>query len=86
MNDPTPSNDITPEETPKAEEASLTPPTLERAEPIVHQDEAIISLQALSGISSPQTLKIWGYVKHHKVVVLIDSGSNHNFFHMCIAT
>jgi hypothetical protein len=32
----------------------------------------------LSNISSLQTLKIQGYIKYHKVVVLSDSGSTHN--------
>jgi len=36
-------------------------------------------------MSSPQTLKIWGYIKHHKVVVLIDSIITHNFFPMRLA-
>lgn len=30
-------------------------------------------------MSSPRTLKIRGYIKHHKVLVLIDSGNTHNF-------
>ena len=33
------------------------------------------------GISLPQTLKIKGFIKHRPVVVLIDSGSTHNFTH-----
>eukprot|EP00253_Pinus_taeda_P036388 PITA_36388 len=44
-------------------------------------DEPIISLHAMAGISSPQTLKIRGFIKHRPVVVLIDSGSTHNFIH-----
>eukprot|EP00253_Pinus_taeda_P029026 PITA_29026 len=44
-------------------------------------DEPVISLHALAGISSPQTLKIRGFIKHRPVVVLIDSGSTHNFIH-----
>lgn len=44
-------------------------------------EEPVISLHALAGISSPQTLKIRGFIKHHPVVVLIDSGSTHNFIH-----
>jgi hypothetical protein len=43
--------------------------------------DPVISLHALSGISAPQTLKIKGYIKHRLVVVLIDSGSTHNFIH-----
>ena len=44
-------------------------------------EEPVISLHALAGISSPQTLKIRGFIKHRPVVVLIDSGSTHNFIH-----
>eukprot|EP00253_Pinus_taeda_P033815 PITA_33815 len=44
-------------------------------------DEPVISLHDLAGISSPQTLKIRGFIKHRLVVVLIDSGSTHNFIH-----
>ncbi|MCY6488462.1 retropepsin-like aspartic protease, partial [Actinobacillus pleuropneumoniae] len=48
-------------------------------------DEPVISLNALAGISSPQTLKIRGFLKHRRVVVLIDSGSTHNFIHQKVA-
>jgi len=48
-------------------------------------DEPVISINALAGISSPQTLKIRGFIKHHPVVVLIDSGSTHNFIHQNVA-
>eukprot|EP00253_Pinus_taeda_P025585 PITA_25585 len=48
-------------------------------------DEPVISLHALAGISSPQTLKIRGFIKHRPVVVLIDSGSTHNFIHQKVA-
>eukprot|EP00253_Pinus_taeda_P036412 PITA_36412 len=44
-------------------------------------EEPIILLHALAGISSPQTLKIRGFIKHCPVVVLVDSGSTHNFIH-----
>eukprot|EP00253_Pinus_taeda_P036727 PITA_36727 len=47
-------------------------------------DDPIISLHALAGISSPQTLKIRGFLKHRPVIVLIDSGSTHNFIHQKI--
>jgi hypothetical protein len=39
----------------------------------------------LAGISTPQTLKIEGYIKKKKVIVLIDSGSTHNFIHYKLA-
>jgi hypothetical protein len=35
----------------------------------------------LDGIRTPQTLKIEGYIERKKVIVLIDSGSTHNFVH-----
>jgi carbamoylphosphate synthase small subunit len=38
-----------------------------------------ISCNALYGIITPQTLNIEGYIKTKKVIVLIDSGSTHNF-------
>jgi hypothetical protein len=44
-----------------------------------------ISCNALDGISTPQTLKIEGYIKKKKVIVLIDFGSTHNFIHYKLA-
>ena len=40
-----------------------------------------ISCNALAGTTTPQTLKIEGHIKKKKVIVLIDSGSTHNFIH-----
>jgi hypothetical protein len=47
--------------------------------------EPVISLNALTGFSSPQTLKLISYIKHQKVVILVDSRSTHNFIHCRIA-
>jgi hypothetical protein len=47
--------------------------------------EPVISLNALTGFSAPQTLKLIGYIKHRKVIILVDSGSTHNFIHRRIA-
>jgi hypothetical protein len=44
-----------------------------------------ISCNALAGISTLKTLKIEGYIKNKKVIVLIDSGSTHNFIHYKLA-
>jgi hypothetical protein len=44
-----------------------------------------IPCNALVGISTPQTLKIEGYIKKKNVIVLIDSGSIHNFIHYKLA-
>jgi hypothetical protein len=47
--------------------------------------EIAISLNTLTGFSTPQTLKLIGYIKHRKVIILVDSGSTHNFIHRRIA-
>ena len=47
--------------------------------------DPMISLNALTGFSAPQTLKLIGYIKNRKVIILVDSGSTHNFIHRCIA-
>jgi len=47
--------------------------------------EPIISLNALTGFSTPQTLKLIGYIKHQKVIILVESGSTHNFIHCRIS-
>jgi hypothetical protein len=47
--------------------------------------ESVISLNALTGFSSPQTLKLIGYIKQRKVIILIDSGNTHNFIHRLIS-
>jgi len=44
-----------------------------------------ISCNALARITTPQTIKIEGHIKKKKVIVLIDSGSTHNFIHCKIA-
>jgi hypothetical protein len=43
--------------------------------------EPQISLHALTGICAPQTLKLIGYIKHCKAIILIDNGGTHNFIH-----
>jgi hypothetical protein len=47
--------------------------------------ELVISLNDLTGFSSPQTLKLIGYITNHKFIILMDSGSTHNFIHHRIA-
>jgi hypothetical protein len=46
--------------------------------------EPVISLNALTRFSTPQTLKLIGYIKHRKVIILVDSEITHNFIHRCI--
>jgi hypothetical protein len=45
----------------------------------------VISFNALTGFSAPQNLKLIGYIKNRKVVILVDSGSTHNFIHRHIS-
>jgi hypothetical protein len=47
--------------------------------------EPIISLNFLTSFSAPQMLKLIGYIKHRKFIILVDSGSTHNFIHHRIA-
>jgi hypothetical protein len=47
-------------------------------------EEPQISIHALVGITSPQTLKLVGYIKHMKVIVLIDNDHTHNFIHCLV--
>ena len=44
-----------------------------------------ISCNALDGITTPQSLKIEGYIKKKRGILFIDLGSTHNFFHSKIA-
>jgi hypothetical protein len=61
------------------ESTNITPP-LELPEV-----EPIISLNALIGFSAPQNLKLIGYIKHHKVIILVYSGNTHNLIHRHIS-
>jgi hypothetical protein len=71
------------EETPSMSESpestDITPPS----DP--PEVEPVISLNALTGFSAPQTLKLISYIKHRKVIILVDSGNTHNFIHRRIA-
>ena len=44
-----------------------------------------ILCNALESITTPKTLNIEGHIKEKKVIVLIDSGSTHNFIHCKVA-
>jgi hypothetical protein len=47
--------------------------------------EPVNSLNDITGFYAPQTLKLTGYIKHRKVIILVDSGSTHNFIHCRIS-
>jgi hypothetical protein len=71
------------EETPSMskspESTNITPPS---DPPKV---EPVISLNALTSFSTPQTLKLIGYIKYQKVIILVDNDRTHNFIHHHIA-
>jgi hypothetical protein len=75
-----PEEDVT---VPLVEEPSLPDATQEPADP--PEVDPLISLHALTSFSAPQMLKLIGYIKHRKVIILVDSGSTHNFIHRRIA-
>ena len=72
MSTPTHFEDIIVEDTPKFEDVDKTT-SMQELDLEVNQEEPLVSLHALSSISSPQTLELQGYIKHRKVVVLVDS-------------
>jgi hypothetical protein len=61
------------------EPIDITPPS----DPL--EVEPIISLNDLTCFYAPQTLKLIGYIKHRKVIILVDSERTHNFIHHRIA-
>jgi hypothetical protein len=64
------------------EEEEQEPSQDENVEAISSEDlTPTISCNSLDGITTPQTLKIKGYIKKKKVIVPIDSHSTHNFIH-----
>jgi hypothetical protein len=71
------------------EEDVQAPPVLESPEPTDMTQpsnplevEPVISMNALTRFSAPQTLKLIGYINHWNVINIVDNGSTHNFiFH-----
>jgi hypothetical protein len=48
--------------------------------------DSVISLNSLTGFFCPQNLKLIGYIKNRKVIIiLVDSGNTNNFIHHRIA-
>jgi hypothetical protein len=47
--------------------------------------EPIISLNDITSFSTPETLRLIDYIKHAKVIILVDSGNTHNCIHRRIA-
>jgi hypothetical protein len=68
------------------EEQEQEPSQDENVEAISSEElTPMISCNALTRISTPQTLKIKGYIKKKNLIVLIDSSSTNNFIHYKLA-
>jgi hypothetical protein len=65
----------------KEEEGDDTPavPTEDDPSEFFLEEFPEISLNAITGTPNPKTMRIVGFIRHHRVVVLIDSGGTHNF-------
>ena len=48
-------------------------------ENISNNDQLIISVHALTGYSTSQTMRVQGFIKRQSVIILIDYGSTDNF-------
>ncbi|GJZ29099.1 retrotransposon-related protein [Tanacetum coccineum] len=62
----------------------------ELEEEVLHIEEIIeysphISLNAINGTNTYQTMRVYGHVRKHKLHILIDCGSTHNFLDLNIA-
>jgi hypothetical protein len=66
---------------PKEEEEDGKPviPTEEDPGEFFLEEFPEISLSAITGTPSPKTMRIVGIIRFHRAIVLIDSGSTHNF-------
>jgi hypothetical protein len=75
------SKDISEEdvETPLVSESPKTTDITPPSDPL--EVELVISLNVITSLSSPQTLNLIGYIKHWKIIILVDIGSTHNFVH-----
>jgi hypothetical protein len=79
------SEDISEEdiETPLVSELPETPDITPPSDPL--EVKPVISLNTLTSFSALQILKLINYIKHRKVIILVDIGSTHNFIHRRIA-
>jgi len=67
------------------QETSKEKDTHQEPTPKKEEMNPTIACNALAGITTPQTINIEGHIKKKNLIVLIDSGSTHNFIHYKIA-
>lgn len=58
---------------------------LEGEQEKLEEETPQISLQALAGINTYQTMRLVGRIGKHTLQILVDSGSTHNFLDMDVA-
>jgi hypothetical protein len=58
---------------------------VEDQKPGVELEQPQISIHAISGSLSPNTMRIVGSIQHQRVIILVDYGSTHNFLDPAIA-
>jgi len=68
---------------PSEEEYESAP--AETTEEVPNEEAPVISYNALSRITTPQTMKVKGFFKKCPLIVLLDSGSTHNFIDPWVA-
>jgi hypothetical protein len=79
------SEDVSKEEV-KAPPMAESPEHTDLTPPSDHPKfESVISLNSIIGFSSPQTIKLIGYINHWNLIILVDSGNTHNFIHRHIS-
>jgi hypothetical protein len=77
--------DVVEEEIEASHATKLHEPTPITPPPDPPEVEPVISLNELTSFSAPQTLKLIGYLKTQKVIILIYNCSTHNFIHRHIS-
>jgi predicted aspartyl protease len=45
----------------------------------MEEENPEISLHAITGINHPNAMRLIGWIENHKIIMLVDSGSTHNF-------
>lgn len=56
-------------------------PSMVSSPPPLPSDDSphLLSLNAMSGMPAPKTFHAYGTIHHHKITILVDGGSTHNF-------